>query len=209
MSLSVTCGNNHVKRRWDTFDAPDSQKQFACSTANNTQSPKDNECASPKFNGKYRLLFHRKSFRFTESPIDWKVILASLPLNKVVIKHGENEWGVEQQEPSQTSWRLCDINVWKFPFEWRLQVPTNNQSKPTVTLSNQSMRPVKNTNDKGWHLIGPGQLTRFEKTGGDKEERGNDTGQRGVADETLYISKKGDAANECESGTRTQERSVW
>jgi hypothetical protein len=70
------------------------------------------------------------------------------------------------------------------------------------------MSPVENSNEEGWQLIGPGKVTRLEKTGGDKEERGDDTGRRGEATEALCISKKGDVANKCESETRTPERSV-
>jgi hypothetical protein len=62
----------------------------------------------------------------------------------------------------------------------------------TVTFKNQSMSPVENLSEEGWHMIGPALTTQYEKT---KEERGRTKAREGTG-------KKGNVANKCTSATR-------
>jgi hypothetical protein len=70
------------------------------------------------------------------------------------------------------------------------------------------MRPVENTSDEGWHLIGQGQPTGIKKTRADEERKGDDTEQCGARSATCCINKRGDINKECESETTSNERSV-
>jgi hypothetical protein len=103
--------------------------------------------------------------------------------------------GADKKESSRINWWLHNVTVGNYRFMNCCKMPTICQRQSSVTLEIQSMSPVENTYDAGWHPIGQGQSTRFEKMRSDKSKKGDDTEQHG----DQYISKRGNVAKECES----------